>query len=104
MALAGSTSPPPYPVVPAAGMPQLAETVRSLAATLLGAQKVRIVRLQALKEGEGRWRVDLEAFIPNPEITVEAQGVTKAILERHYYRLDLDEAGDVHAFAPIDAG
>lgn len=68
-------------------MAGLAASVRTLTADLLGATDTRIIRIAPDDKG---WWVDAEVFAPNPELTVNLHGGSKAILERSRYRFHLD--------------
>jgi hypothetical protein len=81
----------------------LGELVRELAAVLLGADRTRLVAVQPMVAGDVRWRVRIEAFIPNPMLTIAAQGGTKKILDCRQYDIDLNEAMQFCAMTPTDA-
>ncbi|MHB1101896.1 MAG: hypothetical protein ACYC0C_03760 [Devosia sp.] len=76
--------------------------IRMLASAMLGAQETRIVRFNSVREGKVRWQVEVEAFVPNPELTIINHGQTRGILERRHCRFDLDEHLELVAFAPVD--
>ena len=82
----------------------LGEVVRELAAVLLGSDRTRLVGVQPMAAGEVRWRVRIEAFIPNPVLTIASLGTTKSILDCHHYDIDLNEALHFCSMTPADAG
>jgi hypothetical protein len=87
---------------PSIGSPmvRLATIVRSLTADLLCASDTRIIKIAV--EGTGGWSVEVEIFAPNPELTVSLRGGSKAILERHRYRLHFDLDLQLLALEPAE--
>ena len=81
----------------------LGVVVRELAEVLLGADRTRVVAVQPMVAGDVRWRVRIEAFMPNPTLTIATQGVTKKILDCRQYDIDLNEAMQFCAMTPTDA-
>lgn len=88
----------------AGGMPgqagRLASEVRAIAADLLGASSTRLVKMAF--ENDGGWRVEIEVFAPNPELTAGMREGAKAILERSRYQLKLDVNWQLVALEPAE--
>ena len=89
------------PAVPANPLVRLAGIVRGLAADLLCASDTRIVKIAS--ENAAGWRVEVEVFAPNPELTVSLRGGSKSILERSRYRLHFDLDLELVALEPAEA-
>ena len=79
-------------------MAELACVVRGAAAEMLSATDTRIVK--ALTKPEG-WDVEVEAFSPNPELTVSSRGGAKSILERKRYRMCFNADMQLTSFEPV---
>ena len=79
---------------------RLASEVRAIAADLLGASSTRIVKMAF--ENDGGWRVEVEVFSPNPELTAGMREGAKAILERSRYQLKLDVNWQLVALEPVE--
>ena len=77
--------------------------MRELAVVLLGSDRTRVVAVQPMVAGQVRWRVRIEAYIPNPILTIAALGTTKSILDCHQYDIDLNEAMQFCSMTPADA-
>lgn len=86
--------------VHASPMVRLASIVRGLTADLLCASDTRIIKIAV--EGSAGWSVEVEVFAPNPELTVSLRGGSKAILERHRYRLHFDLDLQLLALEPAE--
>jgi hypothetical protein len=95
--------PDPRARLGAARIAEFSHAVRMLAAAMLDATKVRIVRMQPVDEPDVRWRIEVEAFIPNPELTITTDTASKIIFDRGLYRFDFDETQQLRAFAPVDS-
>lgn len=80
-------------------MSRLAVAVRAYAADLLEAADTRITKITADSIG---WLVEVEVFVPNPELTVSLRGGSKAILERARYRFQLDQDLQLVSLEPVE--
>lgn len=96
-----TTPPLPAALVTAANpMTRLPSVVRAIAADLLCATDTRIIKMSG--DNDGGWKVEIEVFAPNPELTISMRGGIKAILERSRHRLHFDLALQLVALEPAE--
>jgi hypothetical protein len=98
--LAALAPPLPSHSAKANPMQRLPAVVRSVAADLLCATDTRIIKMGS--DNDGGWRVEIEVFAPNPELTISMRGGVKAILERSRHRLHFDSVLQLIALEPAE--
>ena len=85
--------------VAAHSMAELACVARGAAAEMLSATDTRIVKAVTKSNG---WEVEIEAFSPNPELTVSSRGGAKSILERKRYRMSFNADMQLTSLEPVE--